>query len=126
MYLIDDELEETAREIIETEERFASIRACRICFLRCDESKKKDGKTVYADTVKLNDKLRAIGGYDFAVTFYADAAAERISAKARGILMRHELMHIGFDRGVPKILPHDVSDFKELIDRYGFDWIKTV
>ena len=39
------------------------------------------------------------------------------------VLMIHELKHIGFEPGKPfTIIPHDVEDFKEIIETYGMDW----
>jgi hypothetical protein len=41
-------------------------------------------------------------------------------------LMYHELLHGGMDdkTGEPKykVTPHDVEDFRSVIDQYGTDW----
>ena len=58
---------------------------------------------------------------DFIITFYADSAG--IGEEYLKILMRHELMHIGYDGEKRYIVPHDCEDFKAIIRDYGVDWI---
>jgi hypothetical protein len=42
------------------------------------------------------------------------------------ILMEHELRHIGItDNGDLVIEPHDIEDFRAIIDDYGLDWSDT-
>jgi hypothetical protein len=42
------------------------------------------------------------------------------------ILMEHELRHIGVaDSGELVIEPHDIEDFRAIIDNYGLDWNDT-
>lgn len=38
------------------------------------------------------------------------------------ILMWHELKHCGIDDEKPYIVPHDLEDFKEIVDIYGPYW----
>ena len=38
------------------------------------------------------------------------------------VLMLHELRHIGMgDRGLT-IVPHDIEDFSDILEKYGLDW----
>jgi hypothetical protein len=42
------------------------------------------------------------------------------------ILMEHELRHIGIsESGTLQIMPHDIEDFRAIIDDYGLDWSQT-
>ena len=45
------------------------------------------------------------------------------------ILLYHELLHVGMDDTGEEVKyivnPHDVEDFRAVIDRYGIDWAKT-
>lgn len=37
-------------------------------------------------------------------------------------LIYHELLHIGIDGEKYSVIPHDLEDFKAVIDRYGAHW----
>ena len=38
-------------------------------------------------------------------------------------MLQHELLHIGqSEKGTFIVKPHDVEDFREIIDEYGLDW----
>ncbi|PKN85929.1 MAG: hypothetical protein CVU46_09600 [Chloroflexi bacterium HGW-Chloroflexi-8] len=39
--------------------------------------------------------------------------------KTRMAIMDHELSHCGIEDGTPYIKPHDVEEFKDVIDRHG-------
>ena len=90
--------------------------------LECDERKTRNGRRTYADCSRLSEKMRAISEYDFVITFYA---CDDVSDSALKILTFHEMKHIGCQDGKLKIIPHDVEDFKEIIDTYGTDWVKS-
>ena len=42
------------------------------------------------------------------------------------ILIYHELRHVGVnDSGIEPsfyVVPHDVEDFKDILQKYGFEW----
>ena len=118
-------LKQLADKVIATNEQFAHLKDCKICFLESDKSKKSSGKIVYADTEKVSPKWKAISDFDFVITFYDDSLDGKISQSAMEILMIHELKHVGFDGGKCSIIPHDVADFKEIINAHGFDWIRS-
>ena len=121
-YFQDADLEELAHEIIE--EKFQYLKdGIVIRYLRCDTEKRSNGKSVYADCTKVNDKLREISGADFVITFYADA--DDITEDAEKILMEHELRHVGWDGEKKFLVPHDIDDFRDIITAYGIDWIKA-
>lgn len=94
----------------------------RIAYLYSDREKTSNGKKVYADTTKLNDKVKAVAPYDFIVTFYRPACSALDESKME-TLMRHELKHIGVDNGKFKIVPHDVEDFSDIIEEHGMSWV---
>ena len=45
----------------------------RIAFLESTKTKRQKTKIVYGDCQKCNEKQKLLSGYDFAITFYADA-----------------------------------------------------
>lgn len=124
MYSYDNELAEKVAKVITEDELFEELSGCRISVLYCDKAKKSRGRTVFADTRKLNEMASFMTGYDFVITFYADV--EYLSETALEILIRHELRHVGYEtRGgnvVKKLVPHDVEDFRGIVDEYGLDW----
>lgn len=124
MYSYDKELAEKVAKVIEADERYDAMSGCRLAVLYCDKAKKSRGRTVFADTKKMNEMVSMMTGFDFVITFYADV--EYLSEAAMDILIKHELKHIGYEsRGgnvVKKIVPHDVEDFREIVDEYGIDW----
>lgn len=121
MYREDKELEALGQMIISADRE--DLQGCPIKYMRCDKSKRNGNMIVYADTEKLSDKLSALTGVDFVITFYKDA--EELTMVAHRILMEHELMHICWDEEKKKIVPHDVQDFAQIINKYGLQWHQT-
>lgn len=124
MFEISDELRVLSEKVIAGNANLAHLGdlSCRIAYLYCDKEKKRSGKSVYADTEKLSDKVKAIAGYDFIITFYRPTCAG-LKPEKMEILMYHELKHVGFEPGGTfRIIPHDVEDFVDIIKKYGTDW----
>jgi len=82
---------------------------------------KKGEKIVYADCRKLNVVYQAYLPFDFIVTFY-HFNTEILSENQKKILMLHELRHIQLTERGPSVRPHDIEDFKDILERYGNDW----
>lgn len=124
-YEKSEELEKLATKVMAENEIFSHLSSddCRIAFQVCESTKTNGGKTVYADTERVKDKLKAFLPYDFIITFYKDGA--ELSTEMKERLMYHELKHVGFEPEEKKfsIIPHDVEDFKDLIEKWGVDWI---
>ena len=124
-YKKDDELEALGKKVIENNPVFDALKYCRIGYLYADKEKTSKNKTVYADTEKLSDKMKALAPYDFVITFY-EPSCKDLPPEKMEILMYHELRHIGYDavEGTCTIIPHDLEDFKDIVEKYGVDWIK--
>ena len=100
----------------------------------------KDDKTYTQDealtslghmVIAENDIFEHLGGCriaflaaDFVITFYATALDKSPEVQYR--IMKHELMHVGFDPGNGDrwLIHHDVEDFRDMIDEYGIDWVR--
>lgn len=96
---------------------------CRIAYQTSDQAKKSGSKIVYADTERVKAKYKALMPYDFVITFYWPNC-ENLTEDKLEMLMYHELKHVGFDGDSSfTIIPHDVEDFRDVIDRWGVDWI---
>ena len=96
---------------------------CRIAYQTSDEAKHKGTRLVYADTERIKAKYKAWMPYDFLITFYWPNC-EYLSDEKLEQLMYHELLHVGFfDDGTFVLLPHDIEDFRDVVDRWGLDWL---
>ena len=126
MFEISKDLADLAKRVVDKYPELALLRDtnCKVAYQYSDKEKTSNGKTVYADTTKISDKMKAIAPYDFLVTFYKPSV-QGIGEKKMEILMRHELKHIGFDpaTGKCKIIPHDIEDFEVIIKDCGMNWI---
>lgn len=75
-----------------------------------------------ADCRRVPLTYRAWLPFDFVVTFY-EPNITWLSEEQREVLMIHELLHVGItDKGKPKLVKHDVQDFRALLERYGLGW----
>lgn len=123
-YKKDNDLAELGKKVIESHPELEALQYCRIGYLYADKEKNVKNKTVYADTEKLSDKMKALVPLDFVITFY-EPSCRNLTPDRMEILMYHELRHVGYDAtdGTCSILPHDLEDFKDIVDKYGTDWI---
>lgn len=123
-YEIASDLETLAIEVIEehTELSIITDNDVKIAFVRSSQRKKGKNKIVFADTRKVADVYSAFIPYDFIITFYAPNV-EMLDEEQKRILMWHELKHCGVDgKGNTYVIPHDIEDFKEIIEKHGMDW----
>ena len=91
----------------------------RIVYFESDLDKRKGGGLVYAECHKVRPREQAYVSYDFIIVFYTPNADIMTDAQ-RDILMYHELLHVGMDlTGSPRLVPHDIEDFKTILDQYG-------
>lgn len=120
------DIEEIAHEVMCEHEDLShlDVDLCRIGYQHCDKAKKTNGKTVFADTQLVSEKMKVFCPYDFIITVY-DTNCIGIDAEHMKRLMYHELKHVGF---VPpnkyEVIPHDIEDFRVIINRWGLDWIR--
>lgn len=125
---ISDEYTEIGHDLIETEPELAELNeyGVEIIFLASDAVKKKGEKLVFGQCEKVSEKYKWGIPCDFTVTVF-EPNVEGFTDKQIRILLFHELLHIGFNEksGEPCIVPHDLEDFKVIIDRYGTDWAKV-
>lgn len=88
-----------------------------------DKEKKKEGGTVYADCRKAPEYWKTFTPYDFLITIYEPNCEGKDDEHMRRLL-HHELLHIGVDGERLFCKPHDLQDFKVIVDKYGVDWIE--
>ena len=125
-YARSEALEGIARAVMEEfPQEFSHLNNCRIAYQVCNHRKTKSGgMIVYADTEKVRYKHKGLLPYDFIITFYADG--DILDEEIQKRLMYHELKHVGYDAAEEScyIIPHDLEDFRDVINKWGTDWIR--
>ena len=97
----------------------------RIGFLASDKEKKSKGRAVYGECIRVKEVYQPYCHKDFLIVIY-EPNVELFAYEQLEILLYHELLHIGMDDSGKEVRyivnPHDVEDFRAIIDRYGIDW----
>lgn len=123
-YVVDNSLRAIAKEVIEENENLSNLVDIfpAIAFQYCDEEKKSNGKVVYADTEKVKPKYSALLPFFFIITFYEPSCAN-LDEDILKRLMYHELLHIGYDGDKMWVISHDLEDFRDVVGKWGINWI---
>ena len=79
--------------------------------------------------VKRDDQRQFIA-HDYLIKIYEPNVAY-MTNEQKMILMEHELMHIHAYENKDgdlqiRTTPHDCNDFRDIIEKYGYDWAKDV
>lgn len=91
-----------------------------IC-LSSDCEKKSNKKVVFGQCEKIADKYKWGIPCDFTITIFEPNMVGFTEEQLK-ILIFHELLHVGIDGDKYFINPHDLEDFKVIIDNYGVNW----
>lgn len=125
---LSEKYAEIAADLIKTEPLLESIRQSEatIVYLSSDKPMKSKGRPVGGQCEKIDPKYKWAIPADFTITIFEPNVITFSDDQLR-ILIFHELLHVKIetdDTGVEKygINPHDIEEFKAIIDRYGIDW----
>lgn len=125
---LSEKYAEIAADLIKTEPLLESIRQSEatIVYLSSDKPMKSKGRPVCGQCEKIDPKYKWAIPADFTITIFEPNVITFSDDQLR-ILIFHELLHVKIDteeNGTEKygIYPHDIEEFKAIIDRYGFDW----
>lgn len=120
--------ESLAQELINNEPELEYIRnsKVRIIYLASNQAKKSGNKVTHGECEKIPAKYRWAIPADFTITLFSPNN-EHMSEEQIKILLFHELLHIGIETDPTggetyNIVPHDLEDFKTIIDKYGTEW----
>lgn len=101
---------------------FPELEAIKVVWLVSDKPKQKKGMITHADCTPVNKgRYEWCCDYDYMITVYENNMGY-MSEHQIEILLEHELMHI--DPSGKGTVPHDLEDFKKIIEKYGVDWDK--
>ena len=124
---VNEKYAEVARELIQTEPSLAHIRdsSVTIIYLSSEHEKKQGQKLICGQCERVPEKYRWAVPADFTITVF-EPNVERFTDHQIRILLLHELLHVGIEKDgneeVYSVRPHDVEDFREIIERYGMNW----
>lgn len=98
----------------------------KIVYLVSSQAKKSGAKMVHGECEKIPAKYKWAINADFSITLFTPNNVH-MTEKQLEILLFHELLHIGIEPADDggenySIVPHDLEDFKKVIDKYGTDW----
>ena len=127
LYAKSLELEELAKETMKEfgDLAFLDDPEIRIAYQYSDQGKKSKNKTVFADTEVVKEKLKEFCRYDFIITFYRPNCGD-LDKEHLMRVMYHELKHVGYDgEDHYFIVPHDLEDFRDCVNKWGPDWVFT-
>lgn len=127
---INEEYAQIGADLIATEESLMSIRNSNatIIYLSSQHKKMSNKKIIFGQCEKVAEKYKWGIPCDFTITVFEPNIEEAgFDEEQIRTLIHHELLHVGIetaDDGSEKysIVPHDLEDFKLIIDRYGTNW----
>lgn len=112
-----------AQAWIDNCEEFKHLKDATIIYLESEHQKKSRRRKVFGLCEKVQDKNKWAIPADFTITFYKPHM-ELLSEWQQEIVVYHELLHVGFNgEDEPmSIVPHDIEDFRKVIDMFGSHW----
>lgn len=124
---VNEAYAEIAQDLIDTEPDLADIRRSQatIVYLSSEHEKRENGRLVLGQCEKVPEKYKWAVPCDFTITIF-EPNVERLTDEQIRILLLHELMHIRIDVDGNEekygVYPHDVAEFRAIIDKFGLDW----
>lgn len=118
-----------ANKLIRTKDDLEQLRNsnCKVVYLSSQQEKKTGSgtKLVCGECIKVKDSMQWICRYDFMIVVYEPNCVGFTDLQFE-LLLWHELKHIGFKPDTIDeeyyVVPHDIEDFRVIIDEYGLDW----
>lgn len=99
------------------------LRNARIGFLFRSEAPISGGKVTLSKAKLVTAEMRVYADYDFLI-WLAKNYYMSMTEEQRTALIDHELCHCRYDEDEEKasLRGHDVEEFNEILQRYGFWW----
>ena len=124
---INEQYAAIGARLIETEPILETIKESQatIVYLSSQHKKIESGKAVHAQCEKIQDKYKWGLPADFTITVF-EPNCIGMTQEQLEILIFHELLHVKIDykdgEEQYSINPHDLEDFRYIIDRFGSHW----
>lgn len=98
------------------------LKEARIGVIMRSEAPRSGGRIVYGQAEKVSVKAQLHVPYDFLIWLAKDQF-QLLAPLQREALIDHELCHCQWDMDTgASIRPHDVEEFTEILERYGYWW----
>lgn len=126
-YEISKEYAALAEEVLDEHEdlHWISQVGISIGFVEADWEKINATGEVLGDCRLVKEPYHIFCPFDFLITIYTPNVAH-LTEEQKKILLYHELLHVDMSEknGEPvyRTAPHDVQDFRKVIDQYGVRW----
>lgn len=81
--------------------------------------------------VKSGNQLRFFSGYDYLIEVSGDLW-DLLKPQIKYLLIYHELLHVDVcwskngEKIMYKLKDHNIKDFKEIIQKYGINWLNEI
>lgn len=130
---ISEKFEKIGKELIENEAIFDYLKSSlvKIIYVESDKLKKSQGKVIFGECEKVNDKNKFAIDADFIIRVYKiNCLGYGFSEEQYKILIFHELLHAGikYDKKGNEhyyIIPHDIEEFNLIKSKFGLNWQTT-
>lgn len=127
---INEHYAELSGELLREEKALNYIKESNvtIIYLSSEAERKNNGKLVLGQCEKVPDKYKWSVPADFTITLF-EPNIEKLTEEQIKILLFHELLHVGIEQDGNEekyfVRPHDLEDFKLIIDKFGTEWSWT-
>ena len=125
---VNEEYAKIGAELIATEDALIDVRNSQatIVYLSSDFAKTDKGRLVLGQCERVQEKYKWGIPADFTITLFYPNVCDKSDEAIRRIIF-HELLHVGIDfkndgSEAYSVRPHDIEEFRTIIDRYGLDW----
>ena len=119
-YKIADDIKEVAQKLIKDIDKLNHISINNIVFVRINSHIK--GDHILGRTVCLSDRAQFLTNKKYIIEF--PPVYDTLKKEQQEVVVEHELMHIPNDE--KGLIPHDIGEFREIIRKYGLDWITVI
>ena len=124
---INEHYTEIAAELLKTESELQYIADSNatIVYLSSQAERRSKSKITFGECEKVPTKFKWSIPADFTITLFEPNIIDFTEEQIKTLLF-HELLHVGIindgDEEKYFIRPHDLEDFKLIIDRFGTEW----
>lgn len=118
---ISDKYAKIAHYLINHVENLEHLKDTSIIYLSSVADKKSDGKKVLGLCEKVAEKNKWAIPCDFTITLF-EPNLEGLTEEQIVMVIFHELLHVGADEDSPHTIPHDLEDFRMMIELFGANW----
>lgn len=124
---LNERYSQIGQSLIEEEPALAHIGGSdvTIVYLSSEASRASKGRPVLGQCERVPNKWKWAVPADFAITVF-EPNVEGLTEGQLRILIYHELLHVGIEakdgKETYRIVPHDVEDFREIVEKFGLGW----